>query len=73
MLATRAGVDLKRYELAETGRRPLKSTDVTRIAAAANVPPGRVQAAHGRDVARHQARRVSPADAPRSPGGSSLP
>lgn len=51
-LARRAGIGLKRYELAELGQRPLRDTDITRIAAVVAAPAPRVSAAHDGDVAQ---------------------
>jgi len=70
-LASRAGIGLKRYELAETGRRPLSDTDIARLAAATGMPAQRVRAAHGRDVAR--ARSAAAASEPAAAGGPRNP
>jgi transcriptional regulator with XRE-family HTH domain len=51
-LAERAGIGLKRYELAERGQRPLSHTDITQLAAAAETTAARIRAAHDRDVTR---------------------
>jgi transcriptional regulator with XRE-family HTH domain len=64
-LAERSGTDLKRYEAAEAGRRPLTETDIRQIAAAAGVSVSRVRCAHGRDVSRYRERR-EPAPEPAS-------
>lgn len=55
-LASQAGIGLKRYQLAELGRRPLSDTDITGITAVTAVPPSRVRLAHSRDIARFNAR-----------------
>jgi len=79
-LASRAGIGLKRYELAETGRRPLSETDIARFAAAVGMPAQRVRAAHGRDVARARVRNAAAANGaadsgppePGTPAGSGI-
>jgi transcriptional regulator with XRE-family HTH domain len=49
-LAERAGIGLKRYELAELGQRRLSGPDITQLAAAVGTTASRIRAAHDRDV-----------------------
>jgi len=55
-LASQVGIGLKRYQLAELGRRPLSATDIAAISTVTAVPASRVRAAHGRDIAGFNAR-----------------
>jgi transcriptional regulator with XRE-family HTH domain len=68
VLAGRAGIGLKRYELAELGMRPLSAADAARIAAATSSDARQVQEAHQRDTAR---RRLS-AEAPDKRAGKNV-
>lgn len=56
--AGRAGIGLKRYEMAELGLRPLSAVDAARLAAATGTTTGQVEAAHHRDA--RQSRAAAP-------------
>jgi transcriptional regulator with XRE-family HTH domain len=58
-LASKSGIGLKRYQLAELGQRPLNDTDITGISSATAVSATRVRAAHARDIARFKARAAA--------------